>query len=129
MTAAARPNASPAGEPSARIDQLRRQLSALEAATGLAGECSALLALGTPVIDAVLGGGTLHEIAAAREAEVTAASGFTLALAARRTSLRGAPIGNSCNARNDGRPVSVPSSVLWTAEDLSLAENGALYGP
>src|SRR2546430_6421070 len=56
MTTAARPNPS-AGEPTARIDQLRRQLGALEAATGLAGDCGALFALGTPVIDAALGGG------------------------------------------------------------------------
>jgi protein ImuA len=130
MAEIARLNSSPAGGHSARIDQLRRQLGALEAATGLAGECSALLALGTPVIDAALGGGlgggTLHEIAAARE--VTVASGFTLALAARR--MRGAPalIGNSCDARNDDRP-TLGRSVLWIAEDLSLAENGALYGP
>ena len=133
MAEIARLNSSPAGRHSARIDQLRRQLGALETATGLASDCGALFALGTPVMDAALGGGlgggTLHEIAAVREAEVTAAIGFTLALAARRMSLRGAPIGNSCNARNDDRPVSVPSSVLWTAEDLSLAENGALYGP
>jgi protein ImuA len=132
MTAAPRPSASPAGEPTARIDQLRRRLGALEAATGLAGECSALLALGTPVIDAVLGGGlgggTLHEIAAARE--VTAASGFALALAARRMRGAPAPIGNSCDARNDDRPVpTLGGNVLWIAEDLSLAENGALYGP
>jgi protein ImuA len=136
MTTAARPSASPAGEPTARIDQLRRQLGALEAATGLAGDCGALFAFGTPVIDAALGGGlgggTLHEIAAAREAEVPAASGFALALAARRMRGAPAPIGNSCGARNDGRPVSVPTSgrnVFWIAEDLSLAENGALYGP
>src|SRR5438876_5582195 len=51
------------------------------------------------------------------------------------TSWRGAStaIGNSCDARahNDERAVSVTSGrhVLWIAEDLSLAENGALYGP
>jgi protein ImuA len=132
MAEIARLNSSPAGGHSARIDQLRRQLGALEAATGLAGECSALLALGTPVIDAVLGGGlgggTLHEIAAARE--VTAASGFALALAARRMRRAPAQIGNSCNARNDDRPVpTLGRSVLWIAEDLSFTENGALYGP
>jgi protein ImuA len=134
MTAAPRPSASPAGEPTARIDQLRRQLGALEATTGLAGECSALLALGTPVIDAALGGGlgggTLHEIAAARE--VTAASGFALALAARSASWRrtSTAIGHSYDARKDKRAVSTSGrNVLWIAEDLSLAENGALYGP
>jgi protein ImuA len=125
MVAIARPNA-PAGEP--RIDQLRRQLGALEAATSPAGD--ALLALGIPVIDAALGGGlglsVLHEIAATRETQVTAASGFALALAARGASRR--PIGNSCCARNSS--ASVPKrNVLWIAEDLSLAENGAPYGP
>jgi protein ImuA len=134
MTAAARPNASPAGEPTARIDQLRRQLGALEAATGPAGDCGALLALGIPVIDAALGGGlglsVLHEIAATREAEVTAASGFALALAARGASRRPTAIGNSSCARNNENSASVPKrNVLWIAEDLSLAENGAPYGP
>src|SRR2546429_9902848 len=94
MTAAARPNPS-AGEPTARIDQLRRQLGALEAATGLAGDCGALFALGTPVIDAALGGGlgggTLHEIAPARGAGGPAAPGVSLALAARRRAIPGTP--------------------------------------
>jgi protein ImuA len=127
MAATVRLDASSGGEPAARIDRLRRQLCALEAATGLAGDCGAPLALGPPVIDGALGGGlsagALHEVAAAREAETAAASGFALALAARRTSLRG--------ARNDERAVSVTSGrhVLWIAEDLSLAENGAPYGP
>ena len=139
MAATARLDLPPAGEPAARIDRLRRQLRALEAATGLAGDCGAPLALGNPVIDGALGGGlsagALHEIAAAREAETAAASGFALALAARRTSWRRAStaIGNSCDARarNDERAVSVTSGrhVLWIAEDLSLAENGAPYGP
>src|SRR5215468_5575753 len=139
MAATARLDASSGGEPAARIDRLRRQLCALEAATGLAGDCGAPLALGHPVIDGALGGGlsagALHEVAAAREAETAAASGFTLALAARMTSWRGAStaIGNSCDARarNDERAVSVTSGrhVLWVAEDLSLAENGAPYGP
>lgn len=128
MAATARLDFPPAGEPAARIDRLRRQLCALEAATGLAGDCGAPLTLGNPVIDGALGGGlsagALHEIAAAREAETAAASGFALALAARRTSLRG--------AHNDESAVSVLTpgrNVLWIAEDLSLAENGAPYGP
>src|SRR5262245_25527228 len=142
MAATARMDASSGGEPVARIDRLRRQLCALEAATGLAGDCGAPLALGHPVIDGALGGGlsagALHEVAAAREAETAAASGFALALAARRTSLRGAPlisglpaIGSDARDRNDERAVSVTSGrhVLWIVEDLSLAENGAPYGP
>src|SRR6516162_3129811 len=139
MAATTRLDTSSGGEPAARIDRLRRQLCALEAATGLAGDCGAPLALGHPVIDGALGGGlsagALHEVAAAREAETAAASGFVLALAARMTSWRGAStaIGNSydARARNDERAVSVTSGrhVLWIAEDLSLAENGAPYGP
>jgi protein ImuA len=143
MAATARLHFPPVREPAARIDRLRRQLCALEAATGLAGDGGAPLALGNPVIDGALGGGlsagALHEIAAAREAETAAASGFALALAARRTSLRGAPpisdlpaIGSDARARNDESAVSVLTpgrNVLWIAEDLSLAENGAPYGP
>jgi protein ImuA len=97
-------------EPASRIERLRRKLSVIEAAAGLAGECSAPLALGIPLIDRALGGGlscgALHEVAVVRETETAVATGFALALAAR-------------NSR----------SVLWIAEDLSLAENGALYGP
>jgi protein ImuA len=143
MAATARLDFPPAGEPAARIDRLRRQLCALEAATGLAGDGGAPLALGNPIIDGALGGGlsagALHEIAAAREAETAAASGFALALAARRTSLRSAPsisdlpaIGSDARAHNDARAGSVLTPgrhVLWIAEDLSLAENGAPYGP
>jgi protein ImuA len=138
MIATARLDSSSGGEPAARINRLRRQLCALEAATGLAGDCGAPLALGHPGIDGALGGGlsagALHEVAAAREAETAAASGFALALAARMTSWQGATaIGNSydARARNDERAVSVTSGrhVLWIAEDLSLAENGAPYGP
>jgi protein ImuA len=136
--ATGRLSSSSVAQPAARIDQLRRQLGALEGPGGHAGECSALLALGNPAIDGALGGGlgssALHEIAAAREAEVAAASVFALALAARKTSRRRAPpaIANSCKAREDNGAISVPASglnVIWIAEDLSLVENGALYGP
>ena len=125
-------------QPAARIDQLRRQLGALEAPGGHTGECSALLALGNPAIDGALGGGlgssALHEIAAAREAEVAPASIFALALAARMTSRCRAPpaIANSWKAREHDGAMSVPASgrnVIWIAEDFSLVENGALYGP
>jgi len=108
--------ASPTEGSSARIEQLRRKLNIVEMATGLAGECPASLALGIPLIDRALGGGlssgALHEIAAAREPEIAAATGFALVLASRSASIASA-----------GR------SVLWIADDLSLAENGAPYGP
>src|SRR5438309_5537720 len=121
-------SSSLAEAPAARIEQLRRQLGALEAPGGHTGEYGALLALGNPVIDGALGGGlgssALHEIAAAREAEVAAASGFALALAARMTSRRRAPpaIANSCKAGEHDGAISVPASglnVIWIAEDLS----------
>ena len=115
----------------ALLDRLRRKLCAVEAATGLTGEVGPPLALGLPGIDGVLGGGlscgALHEIAAARETETAAATGFALALAARHVF----PSYRSRSA-NDDRVVSVlipGRNVLWIAEDLSLAENGAPYGP
>src|SRR5438477_11630017 len=83
-------NAAPAAQAAVRIGALRRQLAALEPA--VAGECGVLLALGNPLIDGALGGGlgssALHEIAAARETDVAAASGSVLAPAARMTSCR-----------------------------------------
>jgi protein ImuA len=111
MAPATRPaSVSSASGPAVLIERLRRTLGAAEAAAGLAGDGSAPLALGIPVVDRALGGGlgngALHEIAAAREAETAAATGFALALAA-----------------GSGR------SIIWIAEDLSLAENGAPYGP
>jgi protein ImuA len=68
------------------------------------------LPLGIPSLDAALGGGlaakALHEIAAAGEAEIPAATGFALILAARN-----------------------PGPLVWIAEDMAFAENGAPYGP
>jgi len=56
--------------------------------------------------------GALHEVAARAESDMAAASGFTLALAA--WAAKGAT-----KAR----------ATLWIAEDMALAESGALYGP
>src|SRR3954454_18958415 len=113
---------SPAGAP-AVLDRLRRELCAAEAATGLTPDGGAALGLGISAIDGVLSGGlncsALHEIAAAHETETAAATGFALALAARQ-------------ARTDARAVSTRITgryLLWIAEDFSLAENGAPYGP
>jgi protein ImuA len=50
----------------------------------------------------------LHEVAASRESALVAASGFVLPLAAGAASKR---------------------ATLWIAEEIALAENGALYGP
>ena len=67
------------------LGRLREQLRAAEAAMGLDGPAPPL-ALGIAAIDAALGGGlsrgALHEIAAAREADTAAATGFALGLAA-----------------------------------------------
>jgi protein ImuA len=121
---------SPAGAPAA-LDRLRRELCAAEAAAGLAPAGGAALALGIPAIDGVLGGGlscgALHEIAAMHETETAAATGFALALAARQgfPSWRGAS-----RAEERGGSTGIAGrNVLWIAEDLSLAENGAPYGP
>jgi protein ImuA len=91
------------------IEQLRQSLRALEKPAGIEAEAGCL-PFGIPVIDAALGGGlargALHEIAAASEAHLAAATGFALGLAAR------------------GR-----SRVFWIAEDMAIAESGAPYGP
>lgn len=80
---------------------------ALRAAEPPAGD---MLPFGIAAVDAALGGGlacgALHEIAAPRESEMAAATGFALALAARQR-----------------------KPVLWIAEDMALAESGAPHGP
>jgi protein ImuA len=114
--------AAPARRPAPRrpdeIERLRQQLRRVE--SGLEGTPEALLGLGIPVIDDALGGGlsggALHEIAAARETQIAAATSFALGLATRA----------GMSART-GKPTGRPA--LWVAEDLSLAENGAPYGP
>src|SRR5436189_944217 len=97
------------------IDQLRLRLSPAEQVTGLIRECCAPVELGIAAIDAALGRGlacaALHEIAAVRESEASAATGFALAVAARFS---------AANPR---------SALLWIAEDRSVCENGAPYGP
>src|SRR5262245_43459190 len=125
MAFAVRPAFSSSAEKPAALDRLRRTLCAVETATGLVGDDSIPLTLGIPLIDHVLGGGlcgsALHEIAAARETEIAVATGFALALAAR----------SNCSAPNGSGLSRFVSSrnAIWIAEDLSLAENGALYGP
>lgn len=68
---------------------------------------------GIPEIDAALGGGlaiaALHEIAATSEPAIAAATGFALSLAGQN--------------RKDPQP------ILWVAEEMSLHESGAPYGP
>jgi len=90
-----------------RLAALRRRLAALEAAhASLApardSDTGPLLCCG-----GALAPGVLHEVAAAAEPGMAAASGFVLALAAWTAGAR---------------------ATLWIAEDRTLAESGALYG-
>ena len=86
------------------ITRIERKHASLDGA-------AALLPFGIAEIDDVLGGGltpaALHEIAATGEAEIAAATGFTLALACR------APA----------------NAVLWIAEEMTARESGTPYGP
>jgi protein ImuA len=92
------------------IGRLREQLRAAEAAQGL-NDGARVLTLGIPAIDDALGGGlgvgALHEIAAACESAITSATGFALGLAA----------------------ILSERTIVWIAEELSLAESGTAYGP
>ena len=67
------------------IEQLRQRLQALQKPAGIE-DGPAVLPLGIAAIDEALGGGlargALHEIAAASEAHLAAATGFALGLAA-----------------------------------------------
>jgi protein ImuA len=110
------------------IEELRQRLRRLEKPPGLA-DGPAALPLGAPAVDAVLGGGlmrgALHEIAAAGEAHVAAASGFVLGVAALVISGRheaANPRGLTAAPRND-------SFCCWIAEDMATLESGAPYGP
>jgi protein ImuA len=133
------------------IAQLRQRLLALQRAPGIE-DGPGILPFGIPIIDAVLGGGlmraALHEIAAPGEAHLTVAMGFALGLASLSsswpglsrpsTSLAGrnredvdarhkacarAGLRPDPSARHDGG-----NSILWIAEDMALAESGALHG-
>jgi len=92
------------------LDALRQQLTHLQKPAGLA-EGPVMLPLGVTAVDDALGGGVLrgalHEIAAAGEAHLPAATGFTLGLAALATSNK---------------------HLVWIAEDMALTESGVPYG-
>jgi protein ImuA len=100
---------SPGKPEGSTVSALRRTISAMEH-QGLAGSIRGAVPVGIAAIDGALGGGlalgALHEIAAAREAEIAAATLFALALA-RRTR----------------------RAMAWIAEDFGLAESGTPYGP
>jgi protein ImuA len=141
MACTAREAFLPTEQSAVLVDRLRQKLSSVERATGLTGECGAPLDLGIAVIDAALGGGlacgALHEIAAVRETETPAATGFALAVTARSTRKSRRFLDQQTFFRHGwnepghdgGRISSGGRAVLWIAEDLSLCENGAPYGP
>lgn len=118
MEAAARPFKPPSerarsGPGGGFIASLRRTILSLEGRPATLEDGAAAFApFGVPAIDAALAGGlpraALHEIAAAGEAEIAAATGFALALAGR-------------SARSH--------TVLWISEDMAALESGAPYGP
>jgi protein ImuA len=91
---------------------LRRAVRALEGRPETLDEAAGLLPFGLAAIDEALGGGlaraALHEIDAANESELAAATGFVLGLAARAAPAR---------------------AILWVAEEMAQRENGVPYGP
>jgi protein ImuA len=143
---------TPLPQPTALIYRLR---ASIERATAGWAEYVPLLDLGIAEIDASLGGGlacgALHEIAAVRETEIPAATGFALALTARATkvsrrvfhqsswpclsrpSTSSLALKQDVDARNksghDDPKILSRKAVFWIAEDICSWENGAPYGP
>jgi len=111
------------------IEELRQRLRRLEKPPGLA-DGPAALPLGAPAVDAVLGGGlmygALHEIAAAGEAHVAAATGFAVGVAALSSPsparLRSTQAGGLSPHAGRGQ------GIVWVAEDMTALESGAPYG-
>lgn len=100
--------------PGGALRHLRKTLATLDQDKGFSLGPEELLTLGLPAIDTALGGGglacaALHELAPAAPAQLGAAAGFALALAALRTA--------------DGR------SALIIQTDYAANEAGAFYGP
>jgi len=95
-----------------RLAALRRRLAALEAAPTAQARGSGLDDSPLRCGGVALARGALHEVAARSEPDMAAASGFALALA-------------GWAARRAGKA----RATLWIAEELSLAESGAPYGP
>jgi protein ImuA len=120
------------------LEQLRQTLRALEKPALLEGEAG-VAPFGIEAIDAVLGGGlargALHEIAAASEAHVTAAAGFTLGLCAYTSSSwpglsrPSTPFPRQPFEGMDARhKAGHDENIVWIAEDMALAESGVLHG-
>jgi protein ImuA len=135
------------------IEQLRQSLRALEKPAMLEAEAGCL-PLGVAAIDATLGGGlvrgALHEVAAAGEAHLAAATGFAVGLAALSPSWPGLCRSSTSFNRTDSQAVDARHkvytraghwpdpgaghdgrgrNVVWIAEDMALTESGMPYGP
>jgi len=142
------------------LKQLRQRLQALQKPAGIE-DGAGVLPLGIAAIDEALGGGlargALHEIAAASEAHLAAATGLALGLAAlprtNNTVIPGRPPkpegrrrtnpesiipaaeygfrvrGLTPASRNDGENAERGEGIVWLAEDMALSESGAPYGP
>ena len=100
------------------MTELRQSLLALQGVVRIGSP--AVLPLGIPAIDTVLGGGfprgALHEIAALGEPHIATAAGFALGLAAH------------ARTRNDEQSARNGKGVFWIAEKMALAESGAPHG-
>jgi protein ImuA len=110
------------------LPELRKILAALERPPGMEDDPGSL-ALRIPPIDAALGGGlsrgALHEIAAASERHIAAATGFGLAVSALSSSHQNALSLQGVNAARAG----MTKAVIWIAHDMALIESGAPCGP
>ena len=97
---------------SQELRALRQSIQAIEKRTVTIEGPAAPFSFGIAEIDSVLGGSlapaALHEIAAANETQIAAATGFVCALAAHRAQTK---------------------AVLWVAEDMAGLESGYPYGP
>jgi protein ImuA len=105
-----------------KLEELRRTIARMQTPSGKL-DAAGDVPLGVADPDRALGGGlacgALHEIAAAAEAHVTAATAFALGVAARAV---GTPAPVKGGAVSGGQ-------VVWIAEDMACCENGAPYGP
>lgn len=104
--------AAPEASPLPALRQAIRRIEARGFTDGTIAAAEDRVRLRVAPVDRALEGGlaraALHEVAAGSEAQIAAASGFTLALAGRAAGAR---------------------AVLWIVEDMGCMESGGLYGP